>query len=337
MICENHGRKPLVSILMSCYNGSRWLHEAIDSTLNQTYQDFEFILIDDGSTDETWSIIESYRDRDKRIIAISKKNSGLVDSLNVGILRAKGKWIARLDQDDLCEPQRIEKQVGFVHNHPEVVLLGTGCVEIDEFGKTIRRHRYPRTHGRLVHHLEHLQRFFPHSSAFYHTDKVRSVGGYNRRIYGADDKRLWMELALQGKMACLSEPLVKIRRHPNQMSLDDNGKRQFCDGVAATVCHLLRKANHRDPSICENEAEWDAFLEWVEERVERIGIFDRRREWMNSRAIFFAARGGLRRILRFAMDLQRSGYGGSLVWEKLFGLSLPKYLAQQWMTLNKQE
>src|SRR2546430_2514522 len=109
-----HAGTPEVSVLMSCYNATRWLHEAIHSVLVQTHDKFELILVDDGSTDETWNIIQSYRDRDQRIVAISKKNTGLADSLNVGIARAKGAWIARLDADDLCEPTRLEEQLDFV-------------------------------------------------------------------------------------------------------------------------------------------------------------------------------------------------------------------------------
>ena len=136
----SHPRSPEVSVLMSCYNASRWLHEAIDSVLTQTFENFEFVLVDDGSTDDTWNIIQSYRDRDERIVPISKKNTGLPDSLNVGIAKARGAWIARLDADDVCEPTRLEEQVKFVSKHPEVVLLGTGCVEIDEQGGVKKKH-----------------------------------------------------------------------------------------------------------------------------------------------------------------------------------------------------
>src|ERR1700722_10627943 len=190
---------PEVSVLTPCYNARAWLSQAIESVLAQTFHNFEFVLVNDGSTDETWEIIQRFRERDKRIVALSKKNTGMADSLNAGIARAKGAWIARLDADDLCEPTRLEEQLRFVRDHPAVVLLGTGFIEIDTKGRALKKHRYPTKHRQLVWQLEHLGGFFPHSSAFYRTDAVRRIGGYNRRISRAEDQWLWLELSRQGE------------------------------------------------------------------------------------------------------------------------------------------
>lgn len=95
---------PAVSVVMSCYNGRRWLAEAIDSVLSQTYADFEIIIVDDGSTDDSWETIQRYAARHQRIVALTKPNTGTSDSLNAGIALAKGEWVARLDADDVCEP-----------------------------------------------------------------------------------------------------------------------------------------------------------------------------------------------------------------------------------------
>lgn len=331
MSCSSHGGNPEVSVLMSCHNASRWLHEAIDSVLAQTFEDFEFILVDDGSTDETWNIVQRYRDRDQRIVAISKKNTGLADSLNLGIAQARGVWIARLDADDLCEPNRLEEQIGFVQRHCEVALLGTGCVEIDEQGRVVKKHLYPSGHRELVRHLERSQRFFPHSSAFYRADVVRQVGGYNSRIRRAEDRRLWLDLALRGEIACLHNPLVRIRKHSSQISLDSNGRRQLCDGTAAAVCYLLGKAGCEDPSLGASSDEWIAFLNWLESRIEETGTFERRRAWGDARAEYFATANRLTGALRFGTRLLRSGHASALVWEKLFGSSLPERLAREWM------
>jgi glycosyltransferase involved in cell wall biosynthesis len=331
MICSSHDGYPEISVLMSCYNASRWLHEAIDSVLAQTFKDFEFILVDDGSTDETWNIIQRYRDRDQRIVAIPKKNTGLADSLNVAIAQARGAWIARLDADDLCEPNRLEEQIRFVQRHPEVVLLGTGFVEINEHGRVIKKHLYPSGHRQLVRHLERSQRFFPHSSAFYRVDVVRQVGGYNSRIRRAEDWRLWLDLALRGKIACLPNPLVRIRKHSSQISLDNDGRRQLCDGTAATVCYFLRKAGCKDPSLGASSDEWIALLNWIENRMEETGAFEKRKSWVDARAAFFATENRLPGALRFGIRLLQSGHASALVWEKFFGSSLPQRLAREWM------
>lgn len=328
-------RNPEVSVLMSCYNGSRWLQEAIDSVLTQTFGSFEFILVDDGSTDETWDIIERYRARDERIVAIAKKNTGLADSLNVGIMQARGTWIARLDQDDLCEPTRLEEQVYFMRNHPEIVLLGTGCIEIEEHGRTIKKHRYPSGNRKLVRFLERLQRFFPHSSAFYRVKDVRNVGGYNMRISRSEDRRLWLELALRGKMACLPKPLVRIRKHSSQMSLDDNGRRQLCDAIAATVCYFLKKAGNKDPSVDASAEEWIQFMKWIESRIDVSGYLSGSKAWVDARAAFFATGNRLSGVFRFTDRFLRSGHAGKLVWEKFFGSSLPQRLAREWIVLTR--
>lgn len=320
-----------ISVLMSCYNGSRWLAEAIDSVLAQTFKKFEFILVDDGSKDNTLEIIRAYAARDSRVVAVSKKNTGLADSLNTGLAVATGVWVARIDQDDLCEPCRLERQLVFASGHPGLVLVGSSFAEIDEKGKIVKEYRYPQDHAGLVARLERLRGFFPHSSAFYRADAARNVGGYNTRITLADDRRLWLDLSLQGEIACLSERLVRIRKHSGQMSLDNKGARQFYDEAAATVCHFLQKAGCNDPSVCESEDEWIAFLSWVESRIEHLGTFERRKAWAEARTEYLAMENRQVGVLRFGTRLLQSGYAGSLVLEKFFGTSLAKRLAQEWI------
>ncbi len=286
---------------MSCYNGSRWLVEAIDSVLAQTFKNFELILVDDGSKDNTPEIIKAYADRDARVVAVPKKNTGLADSLNAGLALAKGAWVARIDQDDLCEPYRLESQLVFASGHPGLVLLGSGFAEIDEKGTIVKECRYPQKHAGLVARLERLRGFFPHSSAFYRAGVARRAGGYNTRITRAEDRRLWLELSLQGEIACLPEHLVRIRKHPGQMSLDNKGTRQFCDATAATVCHFLQKAGCNDPSVRESEDEWISFLSWIENRMEHLGTLERRKAWTEARTEYLAMEnrqvGVLRRYL----------------------------------------
>lgn len=327
--------EPKISVLMSCYNGSRWLAEAIDSVLAQTFKNFEFILVDDGSKDSTLEIIRAYAARDVRIVVVSKRNTGLADSLNTGLALAKGVWVARIDQDDLCEPYRLKRQLVFASRHPGLVLLGSGFAEIDESGKIVKEHRYPQEHTGLVMHLERLQRFFPHSSAFYRADAARHVGGYNTRITRAEDWRLWLELSLQGELACLPESLVRIRKHSGQMSLDNKGERQFCDAAAATVCHLLRKRGYEDPSVGVDSAAWDSFLAWVDGKIAEYGILEQRRAWWKTRIAFFSAGNSFTGIIRFAICLFNSGYALPLVVEKIFGSKLPLYLFEEWIETLK--
>lgn len=325
---------PKVSVLMSCYNGSRWLRQAIESILVQTFTSFELILINDGSIDDTWKIIESYRDIDSRVVAINKKNTGLADSLNFGISIAKGKWIARLDQDDLCESTRLEEQVSFMLKHPNVVLLGSGFIEFDEHDKVIKKHTYPNSHKDLVHNLERSKKFFPHSSAFYIVEVVKQIGGYNTRINRAEDRCLWLELASKGVIACQPIPLVKIRKHADQMSLDENGKSQFCDSTSVEVCYFLRKYGYNDPSNETDHNEWILFHKWIEARILALGIIEKRNAWIYARKKFFKNKNKIFGIISFLRVLIRSGYVFSLLLEKYFGSSLSSKLAREWILSN---
>ena len=335
MNSSSYVMKPEISVLMSCYNGSLWLRDAIDSVLNQTYENFEFIIVDNGSTDDTWNIIQSYRNQDKRIVAISKKNSWLPDSLNVGIAQARGEWIAKLDADDICEPTRFEEQISFVRKHPEVVLLGSGFLEIDEQGRLIKKHLYPSKHCELVQHLEHLQNFFPHSSAFYRLDIIRLIGGYNLHFRIAQDWQLWSELALRGKVMCLPKHLVQIRKHSDQLSSENNGKSANHESMAVIVCRLLRKAGYKDLSVDASAEEWILFFNWIRKRMEKFGAFKKRRVWADARAKYFLTKNRFNSAIRFGIHLLQSGYAGALIWEKFFGSSLPQRLAREWIVETK--
>ena len=278
---------PEVTVIMSCYNGSKWLEESIISVLVQSYKAFEFVLINDGSSDDTWNIIQKYSEIDSRIVPINKINSGLADSLNFGISIARGKWIARIDDDDLCEPNRLLEQFKYVQKNPNIVLLGSGFTEIDENKVFIKKHFYPTSHKQLLKNLERSKKFFPHSSAFYRTDIVKKIGGYNKRILRAEDRSLWLNIAKIGEIACLSKPLVKIRKHSDQISLVDSGRIQFCDVIAVEVCHFLIKFGYDDPSNDLDINKWLEFRKWVEERIFFLEIFKKQELWVKARKKYF--------------------------------------------------
>jgi glycosyltransferase involved in cell wall biosynthesis len=140
---------PRISVVMSVYNGEKYLRQAIESILQQTYTDFEFIIIDDGSTDSSREIIQSYDDKRIRLV-INEQNIGLTKSLNKGIRLAKGEFIARMDADDISLPQRFEKQVAYLDSHPEVGVLGTYANIIDHRGKIINNIIFPTEHETIL-------------------------------------------------------------------------------------------------------------------------------------------------------------------------------------------
>jgi len=263
---------PPITVLMSCYNGETWLSESIESVLGQTFKQFEFLIIDDGSQDRSLSIIKEYEKKDPRIHVISKKNSGLPDSLNVGLQHAKGKWIARLDADDIAEPERLQKQYDFAKSNPRLILIGSAFLETDEHGNTGKVQTFSAGHRELKQHLLNRRRFFAHSSAFYLKEIALKAGGYRPRIKKSEDYDLWLRLSEMGKMASIREPLIRFRSHPDQISHENAGKRQLADGYVALTSYWIRKFNHPDPVSLEQE-KFDEFREWVVSKIKEEEIF----------------------------------------------------------------
>ncbi len=329
---------PAVSVLMSCYNASRWLHDAIDSILCQTFQDFEVVLVDDGSTDDTPDIVRRYANRDHRIVAVTKDNTGLADSLNAGMAQATGQWIARLDADDLCEPNRLDRQIRFLRDHPDVILLGSGFVEINETGASIARYHYPGDHGRLVRHLRRMMRFFPHSSAVFKREIALGAGAYNPLFQKAQDWDLWLRMSERGAITCLPDCLVKIRKHTEQISASPSGYPQLAYGVAASVCHFLRANNSKvlPDDAGAGEQVWPQFLAWVDRRMDDAGVYERRKMWMELRSRSSDKQHSLARFLSQMHKLSKSSHVGTFVKEKLVGTALPKLLAKEWMITPTQ-
>ncbi len=136
-----------VSVVMAVHNGEKYLRQAVESILAQTFMDFEFIIVNDGSNDSTDSILGEFASRDKRIIIVQNgKNIGLTRSLNRGLELAHGQLIARMDVDDISFPQRLEAQVDFMESHPEIGILGTAACVIDADGKKGQEIRFPGEH-----------------------------------------------------------------------------------------------------------------------------------------------------------------------------------------------
>jgi len=258
--------RPFVTVLMSCFNASGFLRESVESILGQTFADFEFIIIDDGSTDNTISVIEMYAAEDKRILGIYKEHTGLTDSLNVGLARARGQWIARIDADDMALPDRLADQLDFVRVHRDISLVGGGCVEIGEGGNFIKRHNYPAASAELIDRLEKMIPIFPHSSIFFNREFVSGLGGYNARFTRAQDTDLYFRIGENGRLACGHKPVLKLRRHSETISNEDEGRPQVIMGLAAIICHFLRKNNLPDPSRMDEWA-WQAFIGWIERRL----------------------------------------------------------------------
>ncbi|MBR58723.1 MAG: hypothetical protein CMH54_11975 [Myxococcales bacterium] len=208
---------PEVSVLMSVYNGAADLSRSLDSILNQTFSNFECVVVNDGSTDETAAILDRYAESDGRIVVIHQENTGLTRALNVGLEHCQASLIARQDADDVSHPDRLEQQVSFLSSNPGVVLLGTGVRLLDGEYRPYRTVSVPCTDAEIVRAMWKRNRFF-HSSTMFRRDAVEKVGGYDPAFRQAQDYELWLALMEQGEAANLDQPLVDLYQGPNRIS-----------------------------------------------------------------------------------------------------------------------
>lgn len=262
--------KPFCSVLMSVYNGRRYLSFAMDSILRQTYADFEFVVIDDGSDDGTWDVMAGYDDPRIRRIRHTA-NQGLTRSLNEGLAHVQGLWVARMDADDVAEPQRLERQIQQVQAAPGLVLLGANTILIDEEGREVGRKRYPGDHNRLLDDMLQVRGHFAHSSALFRTDVVMDMGGYNQRFLKSQDLDLWLRLSQRGELGCVQDYLIRRRQHRDSLSQSGTGGYQHVYALAARVCYLKRQKGLPDPSQGSQEA-WFDFMALARETIQAEGL-----------------------------------------------------------------
>ena len=208
---------PKVSCVLPVYNGLPYLTGAVESVLKQDFPDFELLLIDDGSTDGSGEVCAQLAARDSRVQVINQANAGIVASLNRGVARAEGEYIARMDADDLCRPDRFSRQVAFLNANVDVVAVGTRQAIIDSDGRILHYTRGNRWRDALT---------FPaggialcHPSVMFRRAIFKRTRGYSEEFHAAEDYALWFEMARFGRVCEMSEYLLDYRVHSNNTSL----------------------------------------------------------------------------------------------------------------------
>jgi glycosyltransferase involved in cell wall biosynthesis len=189
--------------------------EAVESVLGQTFTNFEFIVVDDGSTDGTGTILD--RCRDPRLTVVHQPRMGLTASLNHALRLATAPLVARMDADDVSLPDRFSRQVAFLDAHPEVGLLGTGCHEIAPSGEVLKT-IIPPPDDPAIRRALIRRNPFVHSSVMMRRAALERVGGYDESLRVAQDYHLWMRLSRITRMANLRDPLVLRRLTPGMVS-----------------------------------------------------------------------------------------------------------------------
>ena len=219
-------KNPKISVVMSVYNGEKYLREAIESILKQTFSDFEFIIVNDGSTDSSLSIIQSYSDERIRLIN-NEKNIGLTKSLNKALKLAGGEYIARQDAEDISLLNRFEEQMKYFEKHPETALLGTSFYKINRDGEGIGKRIALANPGNAL----FKENQFMHGSVMFRKEVIDNLGGYNELIRYSQDYELWLRIAKHYQTRNLTKALYKFRYHDSNIRLTN--------WEESTLCHLL--------------------------------------------------------------------------------------------------
>lgn len=227
---------PQVTVLMPVYNGEPYLRAAIDSILNQSFTDFEFLIINDGSTDQSLKTIKSCKDRRIRLVN-QRSNLGLIETLNRGFAIAKGRLIARMDCDDICMPERLNKQVAFMEEHPGVGVCGTW---IEYFmGKELVMN-FPVTHEEIVQAMPYFNPM-AHPTLVIRREVLQTQSVLFDAAYPhVEDYELWTRLVQVTRFANLPEVLLKYRIHPQQVGRVHSEKQaELIKSIQSKLCDAI--------------------------------------------------------------------------------------------------
>jgi glycosyltransferase involved in cell wall biosynthesis len=290
---QKMGAQPVVSVVMAVYNGLPFLDAAIRSVREQNFADFEIIIVNDGSTDGSGVVLAAHARDDSRVRIIEQENRGLVRALNRGLSVARGRYIARMDADDLALPDRFTKQVRFLDAHPDIAVVGGAIELIDESDRPLGIVRYPLTPDEV---RERLLEGSPlaHPAVMMRRSVIEEAGGYRPQYRYAQDYDLWLRLAERHHLANLPDVLVRYREHLGKVSLT-NYPQQLVAGIAARYAAACRRAAQADPTDRLTRLDFAALkaigMPHGEERAARDEIF---------RALFIVAAEGRFPVWRLA-------------------------------------
>jgi glycosyltransferase involved in cell wall biosynthesis len=235
---------PAVSVLMPCYNAEAVVAEALHSLSNQTLADFEIVAVDDGSTDSTLAILQAWAREDSRMQILPRPHEGIIPALNAGLQTCRALYVARMDADDICHPERLQRQVAFLDAHPEVTLVS--C-QVEGFPRDTLREGfriYIDWQNSLVSNEDICREIFvespiAHPSVTLRKAVIEDLGGYQERGW-AEDYDLWLRLYLQGaRFAKIPQILLYWREYPERLTRSD-GRYSLENFLRAKAYYLVR-------------------------------------------------------------------------------------------------
>jgi glycosyltransferase involved in cell wall biosynthesis len=244
-----------IFVVMPAYNAAAFIAEAIESVLAQTYRDFNLIVVNDGSTDDTLEIVQKYASRDRRVKMYTQANAGTAPTLNRGIDIADGEWIFLMHADDRMRPNRLERQLAFIQEHPELTVVSSLVRHIDSKGRVIGKDNSklitPESVEKVVSANELIG--ISHPAVAFRKSAVLAVGGYRQAFWPAEDTDLWNRLAEKGyKILVQPEYLLDYRMHGNSASIS-RARLTRTKARWLKECMVHRRSGKEEP-------DWDSFL-----------------------------------------------------------------------------
>jgi glycosyltransferase involved in cell wall biosynthesis len=239
-------RDPIVSVVMAVRDGAAFVSEAVESVLGQTFDDFELIVVDDGSTDRTPEILAALASRDGRIRLLRQEGGGVSRARNLGCAEARGRFLAILDADDVAMPRRLELQVPALESQPDLAVVGGAVAFVDERGVEFGAATYPSAPADVAAVLGSGRVPVMQSAATIRAEAFRRTSGYRPVMTVAQDYDLWLRIVEHGRIANLPETVVRYRFHPGQASTRDLERTAIAVRVALAASRR-REAGGGDP------------------------------------------------------------------------------------------
>lgn len=231
---------PTISVLMPVYNAARHLRPAMDSILGQSFSDMEFLCVDDGSTDDSANILREYAERDPRVMIVTKANGGVTSALNAGLKVARGQFVARMDADDVADPQRFAEQIELMRSNPELVAVGCHVIHMDANGVDQQKAPTYTTHEEICACLWNgNSSAMPHYGSFMRRSALTRVGNYREQFRTAQDLDLFLRLSEIGKLANVPKFLMHYRVHEGSVGATK------AEQQARNAREILRQAYER--------------------------------------------------------------------------------------------
>lgn len=330
--------KPTFSIMMACYNCQRFIDTAIESVIDQTFKDWELIIVDDASTDTSVDVAKKYTKIDPRIkLILNTENLGQAIARNIAAELATGQWLAVLDADDVWESHKLTTQWRIIsESNSNLVLVGSGYRVVNENGEYVRSYFYPTSSRRLKSNLKSLKKFPPHSSLIYRASVFHHLAGFNARFQRCEDFDLWLRMSEFGDFKANRDLLLRYRLHDTNISNleSKSGYDSSVYTLTALVCQLLRERGDNDPTM-GNDNCWQNFLSCIstcyhESKMPELSIhkkllkdkLKKSSSFVNTITIFTAT------LFRTPDFLFRE------LLDKIFGSKLPRVCIKKWCKMR---